>query len=56
METSADYLSSDELSITTDLSSLQPVSQHLKGTSLSQSIVLTLDVSGSMEYEVRISA
>lgn len=39
----------------TDLSDLQPVFHHLKGTPWSLAMVLTLDVSASMEYEVRIS-
>jgi len=48
-------LDSDGSSITTDLSDLQTVSHHLKSTPSSPAIVLTLDVSASMEYEVRIS-
>ena len=55
METSANYLDSDGSSITTDLSDLHFVSHHLKGTPWSPAIVLTLDVSASMEYEVCIS-
>jgi len=55
MKTSANYLDSDGSSITTDLSDLQSVFHHLKGTPWSPAIVLTLDVSASMEYEVCIS-
>jgi len=55
MKTSANYLDSEGSSITTDLSDLQPVSHHLEGTPWSLAIVLTLDVSSSMEYEVCIS-
>jgi hypothetical protein len=55
MKTSANYLDSDGSSITTDLSGLQTVSHDLKGTPWSPAVVLTLDVSASMEYEVRIS-
>lgn len=55
METSANYLDLDKLSITPDPSDLQPVLHHLRGTPWTPSIVLTLDVSASMEYEVCIS-
>jgi hypothetical protein len=50
MEMSAgNYLNSDKLGI-----NLQPAVQHLTDASPSPSIVLTLDVSASMEYQVCI--
>jgi hypothetical protein len=55
MGTGANYLDSDGSNIKTDLSDLQSVFHDLKGTPWSPAIVLTLDVSGSMEYKVRIS-
>lgn len=55
MGTGANYLDADGSSIKTDLPDLQSVFNHLKGTPWSPAIVLTLDVSASMEYKVRIS-
>jgi hypothetical protein len=53
-EISANYLNSDILGTGINTSTLQPIAQHLMDTP-SPSIVLTLDVSASMEYQVRIS-
>jgi hypothetical protein len=56
MEISADnYLNSNKLGIEINTSTLQPVVRHLMDTPSSPSIVLTLDVSASMEYQVCIS-
>jgi len=49
------YCNTDKLGIEKDPSNLQPVVQHLRSKPSSPSIVLTLDVSASMEYQVCIS-
>jgi hypothetical protein len=55
VEMSADNcLNSNKLGIEINTSTLQPVVQHLMDTP-SPAIVLTLDVSASMEYQVCIS-
>jgi hypothetical protein len=54
MQMSAEnYLNSDKLGIKINTSTLQPAVQHLMDAS--PSIVLTLDVSASMEYQVCIT-
>jgi hypothetical protein len=55
MGTGANYLDSYGSSIKTDLSDLQSVFHRLEGTPWSPAIVLTLDVSASMEYKVCIT-
>jgi hypothetical protein len=49
------YWNSGKSAIDIDSPSLEPVVKHSMVTPSSTSIVLTLDVSASMEYKVRIS-
>lgn len=48
------YLNSNKLRVEINTSTLQPVVQNLTDTPSSPSIVLTLDVSASMEYQKRL--
>lgn len=55
MEMSAgNYLNSNKLGVVINTPTLQPDVHHLMDTSSSPSIVLTLDVSASMEYQKRL--